>query len=243
MEKKNLKNILLVALVILVCLVCLYLIAYHQLMVNGKEYKKSISEENFDDINSSYEQINEWNVVEKTFTAKYSDLNKILLSFFVDKDAEETDESINIKLEELSNNTVVKEEAVSFNTIKENNEYYFNFDKQKDSKDKQYKLTIDFNNLSNVVGIDYSEKDLQKNASARINDEEVSGTLAINEYYFASSRVLKFNLIAIGLSVIIIGLSLFIYTRKNMTPEKLFLYTVPIICITIPSNNAYVQRT
>ncbi len=164
MEKKNLKNILLVALVILVCLVCLYLIAYHQLMVNGKEYKKSISEENFDDINSSYEQINEWNVVEKTFTAKYSDLNKILLSFFVDKDAEETDESINIKLEELSNNTVVKEEAVSFNTIKENNEYYFNFDKQKDSKDKQYKLTIDFNNLSNVVGIDYSEKDLQKNA-------------------------------------------------------------------------------
>ena len=231
MEKKNLKNILLVALVILVCLVCLYLIAYHQLMVNGKEYKKSISEENFDDINSSYEQINEWNVVEKTFTAKYSDLNKILLSFFVDKDAEETDESINIKLEELSNNTVVKEEAVSFSTIKENNEYYFSFERQKDSKDKQYKLTIDFDNLSEVVGIDYSEKDLQKNASARINDEEVSGTLAINEYYFASSRVLKFNLIAIGLSVIIIGLSLFIYTRKNLTPEKLFLYTVPIICI------------
>ena len=50
MEKKNLKKVLLVALVILVCLVCLYLIAYHQLMVNGKEYKQSISEENFEDI-------------------------------------------------------------------------------------------------------------------------------------------------------------------------------------------------
>ena len=82
-----------------------------------------------------------------------------------------------------------------------------------------------------MVGIDYSEKDLQKNASISINEEETSGTLAINEYYFASSRVLKFNLIALGLSVLIMGLSLFIYTRKNMTPEKLFLYTVPIICL------------
>lgn len=231
MEKKNLKKVLLVALVILVCLVCLYLIAYHQLMVNGKEYKQSISEENFEDINSKYEDASEWNVVEKTFTAKYSDLNKILIYFDIADDDAETEESISIKLEDLSNNTVVKEEQVSFSTIKENSEYYFNFDRQKDSEDKQYKLTINFNNLSNLLGVDYNNKDLQKDASFIINSEEIDGTLAINEYYFASTRVLKFNLIALGSSVLIMGLSLFIYTRKNMTPEKLFLYTVPIMCL------------
>ena len=231
MEKKNLKKILLVALVILVCLVCLYLIAYHQLMVNGKEYKQSISEENFGKINSKYQELPEWNVAEKTFTAKYSDLNKILISFDIADNDAETEESISIKLEDLSNNTIVKEEQVPFNTIKENSEYYFNFDRQKDSADKQYKLTINFNNLSNILGVDYSNKDLQQDAAFSINSEEIDGTLAINEYYFASTRVLKFNLIALGLSVLIMGLSLFIYTRKNMTPEKLFLYTVPIMCL------------
>lgn len=234
MEKKNLKKILLVALVILVCLVCLYLIAYHQLMANGKEYKQSISQENFEKINSKYQEASEWNTVEKTFTAKYSDLNKILISFDIADDADDNireEESISIKLEDLSNNAVIKEEQVTFNTIKENNKFYFEFDRQKDSKDKQYKLTINFNNLKNVFEINYSEKDLQKTALFSVNGEETEGTFAINEEYFASSRVLKFNLIALGLSILIIGVSIFIYTRKNITPEKLFLYTVPIMCL------------
>lgn len=230
MEKKSSKKII-VALIIIISLVCLYLIAYHQLMVNDKEYKYSISKENFEDINNKYQDNLEWSIVEKTFTAKYSDLNKILIVFNVIDDDLETNESIDIKLENLSDNTVVKEEKIPFNTIKENNEFYFNFSKQRNTKDKQYKLTINFNNLSKAVNINYNEENLQKDATISINNEEIEGTLAINECYFATSRVLKFNLIALGLSVLIIGLSLFIYTRKSITPEKLFLYTVPFMCL------------
>ena len=230
MEKKSSKKII-VALIIIISLVCLYLIAYHQLMVNDKEYKYSISKENFEDINNKYQDNLEWSIVEKTFTAKYSDLNKILIVFNVIDDDLETNESIDIKLENLSDNTVVKEEKIPFNTIKENNEFYFNFSKQRDTKDTQYKLTINFNNLSKAVNINYNEENLQKDATISINNEEIEGTLAINECYFATSRVLKFNLIALGLSVLIIGLSLFIYTRKSITPEKLFLYTVPFMCL------------
>lgn len=51
-----------------------------------------------------------------------------------------------------------------------------------------------------------------------------------NEKY-TQSKVLKFNIVSIGLSLFIIVLSTFIYTRKKLTPEKLFLYTVPIICL------------
>ena len=231
MEKKSLKKLLIIALIIVICLICLYLIAYHQLMANDKEYKYSISKENFENINNKYQDNLEWSIVEKTFTAKYNDLNRILIVFNIVDDELKTNESIDIKLENLSDNTVVKEEKIPFNTIKENNEVYFNFSKQKDTKDKQYKLTINFNNLGKAVNIDYNEKKLQKAATISINNEEIEGTLAINEYYFATSRVLKFNVIALGLSVLIIGLSLFIYTRKNITPEKLFLYTVPFICL------------
>ena len=231
MKKEDIKKLILFIIIVIVCLTGLYLIAYHQLLVNGKEHKQSISEKKKKKINKSLNDILEGSVIEKNFTAKYDDLDKILISFSVDTDLKESNQSINIKLEDLSNNTIIKEENVLFDVIDKNNNYYFSFDKQKDSKDKQYKLTISFNNLKEDLSVKYSESNLQDNVLITVNEEEIDGTRAINEYYFASSRILKFNIIAICLSLLIIGLSLFVYTRKNLTPERLFLYTVPIICI------------
>lgn len=231
LKQNEKKKIIILVIILIISLLAIYLIAYHQFLVANKEYHQTISDEKMKEINSEY-KIKDGTVLEKTFTASKSHLRKIRISFSEDKDILTTTINVNIKLEDLSNNEIVKEENLSYDMLQNDNDYDFVFDTQKESKEKEYKLTIAFNEIGNSnLSILYSENDLQTENKIKVNGEEVKGTFAINKYYTASSRILKFNIISLLLSFLIIGLSIIIYTRKNLKPEKLFLYTVPIICL------------
>lgn len=225
------KKLVIFIVIILISIICLYLIAYNQFLASNNQYKKSITTSDFEKITDQVKGIKRGTVIEKNFKAKDDNLEKIIISFLKNEKVVTTSINIDVRLEEADSGKIIKEDNVNYNMIRYNNDYNFIFDTQKNSKGKNYKLIITFHKLGESdLNIEYTNKTLQKNSKVIIDGTEIKGTLGINEYYVSNSKIMKFNFVAFLMGIFVLALSIFIYTRKGLVPEKLFLYTVPIIC-------------
>jgi len=236
--------------VIIIVILTILLIAYYQLRVLNTAHVLGLDRVEESKLNSSIENIEASTIIRQRFQAKHNNMDSITITF---KDAINTKSGrLIISLKDTKNHKIVKEETIDYirndrgnarrySAIGMDSKYHFEFEKQKKSKNKNYELSIQFLELENdkhniesneqLIGIRYSKENIHQKGKLYVNEKKIEGSIAINEEYYSNSRMLFFNIAAIGISVLIIGVSIFILTRKEITPEKIFLYTVPILCL------------
>lgn len=126
-----------------------------------------------------------------------------------------------------------------YSTIGSDLKYEFEFERQKNSKGKEYELSIQFldlddvstNNAGDFIKLKYSKTNMHESGRLFIGDKETEGSIGANEFYYNSIKMLMFNATAIGMSVVAVILSMFLLIKKKISVEKVFLYTIPILCI------------
>ena len=156
------------------------------------------------------------------------------------------DVTIGIKDE---NGNIIKEENISRNYVREKPTYEFNFKKQKNSQGKEYTLYIKYEPQNNeevnkFFSVKYkaieetnakeSNADNTENSTNTkftINGQTVNGNLAIQEYYFNNSKNIFFIIAVIITAIYAILISIYLRYKKDIKIEKIFLITVPIICL------------
>ena len=242
MSKKNLKWITMIVGIIIVIL----MISYYQLNVENAVYVAGISEKKLQQFDSSIDKLGENTTVHQFFTAKHNNMEKIVIS--LDDDENMKSGKLAIKLKNVTDNTIVLEKTIEYmqtnregiySTIGADLKYEIEFERQKESKGKEYELSIQFldlddgniNHEGNFIGLKYSKDNMHQSGRLYIDEKEIDGSIAINEFYYNNTRMLLFNISAIGVSFIVLCISIFLLNKKNISPEKVFLFTIPILCL------------
>ena len=216
--------------IVAICIVIIIAIVSHEFNNQNKAYTASykIDEEKYDSV---VENIKDGMEIEQTFVAKENNLAKIYIKFNSLKE-KNAGGNVIIALKDKDGN-IIKSEEMPYNYIRNNNYYEFSFKNQKESKNKEYIIYIKFLSLedtySEYFSINYSSQDVYKEGSMYINQEKIDGDIYFQEIYFSPRAVVLFICIIIILVLILGAVMYAIYNAKNLTPEKLFLYIVPII--------------
>lgn len=224
---KKYKKIIIFNAILLIAIAILLLISYYQFNISEKKYNYGYNDLEFSRNDKEELKIAQANtIIEQKFKARYNKLERIKIGLKSNKDFE-----IKLKLINLTDDIIIKEENINNNLIS-NNYYILEFDKQEDSKGKVYSLLLDFNEAKDSdITIQYIKKNIAKERSILINNENFHATLEINEYYDSPIKEILFNLVAIVSVFVVVIVSIVIFLKHDMTAEKAFLYTVPIICI------------
>lgn len=224
--------------IIAICIIILISIIYYQFETGDKAYSVAYDiGEVKSKYNSEVENIHEGLEIGQTFISKENNLGKIYINFSKVPNARNNttvggNAIVGLKDE---NKNVIAEKKIAFNHVRVNNNYEFEFPVQKESENKEYYLYVKFLNLeenyTKYFTILYSKQDLYKDGNMYINNVKADGDILFQEFYYHSNIKLLFNLIVIIITIIISILIITIYYIKNITPEKLFLYIVPIIML------------
>lgn len=213
-------------LILFLAVIMLLSISFYSLGISDKLYIKG------EGINADkyIENISQGTIIEQKIISQNNNLERIDIEFEPFKDEYNIDKEaiIGIKNE---NGEIIKEEKVLRNYIRENNVYEFKFDKQKESKDKEYTVYIKFENIEKdqkFFSVKYNEN---IDSVFTVNNEEVKGSLGIKSYYLSNSRLAFFYIAAIIISIYVIFISIYIRYKKNIKIENIFLCTVPAICL------------
>ena len=244
MMKKQLKWIIAIVVVIAVIL----MITYYQLYVTNTVYSAGISSKKIQQFDSSIAKLDKDNTIHQFFTAKRNNMERISLLFQDDENTKSG--KIVIKLKNVTDDIVVKDETIEYvrtdreqkriySIIGSDLKYEFEFERQKNSKGKEYELSIQFldlddvstNNAGDFIKLKYSKTNMHESGRLFIGDKETEGSIGANEFYYNSIKMLMFNATAIGMSVVAVILSMFLLIKRKISVEKVFLYTIPILCI------------
>lgn len=196
-------------LILFISIISIIAMDFYALGVSDKLYNTSEKI----DANQYMENINGQTVVEQKIISDQNNFTRVDIDFESFKDEYESLGNITIGIKD-ENGNVIKEESISRNYIREKLTYEFNFKKQKDSQGKEYTL---------YIKIDVQEVDGTL--------QEVNGTLGVQEYYFNNSKNIFFTLAVIITAVYAIVISIYLRYKKDIKVEKIFLVTVPIICL------------
>lgn len=127
----------------------------------------------------------------------------------------------------------IRKKTITRNYIRENSVYEFDFKNQSESANKEYTLWIQFEEVK-----EGSEFFTVKTANANqednkliINGQEQNKKLAIQEFYKNSKKQAMFILGILIFIIYAVVISIYIYYQKEIKVEKIFLYTVPVICL------------
>lgn len=213
------------AVVLLILLVAIYTVS-----LKNKLYTKGEVQE----ATGTVEEIEQGTEFLQSFIAIDNNLQKVILDFEPYKDESNCGGKVIVGIKD-SNGNVIKEQEITRNYIRENPQYTLTFKKQKDSKDKEYSIYIKFNNLEKSEKF-YTLKTTDKNEFIKnklyINGEEQKNTsLIFQDLYKSNIRTAIFGIV---LGIMIIGvyiISCIIFYKKDIKVEKLFLMTVPFVCV------------
>ena len=89
---------------------------------------------------------------------------------------------------------------------------------------------LDNNQYEAFYTVNYSKEIPNENYILTVNNEKVDGTLVFSQLYLNQHKTNLYILLNIALVLLVIGISFYIYNKKNIKEENLFLLTVPIIC-------------
>ena len=240
--------------ILLMSIVAIIAMAFYALGVSNKLYNTSekIKADKY------VENIKVGTIVEQKVFCNQNNFTRVDIDFepFKDEYGNFCNVIIGIKDE---NGNVIKEESISRNYVRENSTYEFNFKKQKNSQGKEYTLYIKYEpqngeETDKFFAVKYKaaeETDLESNdlnandidnaeleadnaeniTNFTIDGQEVNGTLAIQQYYFNNNKLMFFIFAAVILAVYAIIISIYLRYKKNIKVEKIFLVTIPVICL------------
>ncbi len=214
--------------IIMIVILAIIMMSFYAVGISDKLYKTSDKIEVKDYIHN----IECGNIIEQKIIAKEDNFQRVDIQFEPLK--EETNVagkvSINIKDE---NGKVIKEERITRNNIRENPIYEFGFKKQKNSQGKEYTLELKFEQIEE--GKQFFSVKLDKNSEIIneliINGQEQEGKLAIQEFYLNTTKQAFFIGIVAVFTIYALGISTYIFYKKDIKTEKIFLFTVPVICL------------
>ena len=228
LEKINIKENWKFYTTLLVVIIMILFLTTYMVNLSDKLYKKVTildSEEYIEDVKTD-------TIISQKFIAEHDNLEKLYISFEPFKDNKLVGGNVLIGIKD-ENGNVIKEETITRNFIRENNTYKFKFKKQKESQGKQYELYIKFLDNSQYEAfytVNYSKEIPNENYILTINNEKVDGTLVFSQLYLNQHKTTLYILLNIALVLLVTGISVYIYNKKNIKEENLFLLTVPIIC-------------
>ena len=223
--KKNWKFFIILAIAIL----AIWLLAVYTVTINQKLYVKGTLPETTGII----ENVTENEIIEQNFLAKENNLQKVKVNFEPYADSSNVGGKVKVGIKD-ENGTILKEKEITRNYIRTDSLYELNFNRQNNSKDKIYTIYIEFENLDGndkfytVKIADNSENigELIVNGNAMQNSQ-----LVFQEFYKSTVRTWIFTGILLLLTIIVIAISIFIYYKKDIKEENLFLMVVPVVCL------------
>lgn len=206
------------------------LIVTHAVSFQYKLYKKGNTQE----ATGVIKQINEGTQIEQKFIAKENNLKKISLDFETYRESSKVGGKVTIGIKD-SDGKIIKEKTITRNYVRDSLKYVLEFKKQKDSKEKEYTIYINFNQLDKYENF-YTLKTTNVNKFAEnklyVNGVEQKDTsLIFTELYKSNKRTTLFTSVLILLIVGIYVISTIIYYKKDMKIENIFLMIVPFVAI------------
>lgn len=199
--------------ILIIAIISILLIAFYTLQISDKVYKTSEKV----NANDYIKDVKLGDVIEQKIIAKENNFERIDIEFEPLKSENSIAGKVVIGINDSEGN-IIEKQTITRNYIRENTNYEFKFKTQKQSKGKEYKLWIEFKEIEDGKQFFSVKADAQ-------------GNLAIQEYYKSSTKQWFFILIAAIFSIYVFFISIFIYQKKGIKPEKVFLYTVPVICL------------
>ena len=166
--------------------------------------------------------------VRQSFVSTRNNLEAIAIGF--DKSFRTySPDPINIKIIDKENNTIIAEyNSIYDEPVQSDTKYKFAFDKQSNSKDREYEIVITYENESSSNPVLYNTEKTYENGTLTINEEKQPGTLSFEIYYYSRYATIIFTVAIIAITIISI-LALYLLMFKNIKFEKLFVCTVLIL--------------
>lgn len=166
--------------------------------------------------------------VRQSFVSTRNNLEAIAIGF--DKSFRTySPDPINIKIIDKENNTTIAEyNSIYDEPVQSDTKYKFAFDKQSNSKDREYEIVITYENGSSSNPVLYNTEKTYENGTLTINEEEQPGTLSFEIYYYSRYATIIFTVAIIAITIISI-LALYLLMFKNIKFEKLLVCTVLVL--------------
>ena len=215
--------------ILTITIICILLLANYTVSINSKLYTSGIEQKETGVI----ENVEVGTKIEQSFIAIDNNLEKITIDFEPYKSDEKRGGIVKIEVKDNDGNVIGNKE-ISRNYVREKTKYELKFKKQKDSKDKEYKIVLEFIDLKGAEQF-YSVKYTNNNEFDKnkliINGEEQSGESIIFKDFYKSSIRTKIWFISLTILTILIYVIATIIKKYNLKIENIFLLIAPIICI------------
>ena len=215
--------------ILTITIIGILLLANYTVSINSKLYTSGIEQKETGVI----ENVEVGTKIEQSFIAIDNNLEKITIDFEPYKSDEKRGGIVKIEVKDNDGNVIGNKE-ISRNYVREKTKYELKFKKQKDSKDKEYKIVLEFIDLKGAEQF-YSVKYTNNNEFDKnkliINGEEQSGESIIFKDFYKSSIRTKIWFISLTILTILIYVIATIIKKYNLKMENIFLLIAPIICI------------
>lgn len=216
--------------VLAIAIIAIWMLAIYTVTINQKLYTKGSLPETV----GSLQDISENTQIEQKFIAKENNLEKIKIEFEPYKEDSNVGGKVKIGIRNEQGN-ILKEKEITRNYVRDNTSYELKFQKQKNSQDKVYTIYIEFEDLhqnDKFYTVKYAENNEENIGDFIVNGKIQKGNqLVFQEYYKSPTRTLIFIGILLVMTILVLILATIIYYKKNIKAEKLFLMTVPIVCL------------
>ncbi len=216
--------------ILTIAVLIIVLIANYALKIEEKLYTAGEVQEE----TGTLEEIATGTEIIQTFVAVDNNLEKVKIDFEPYKDDVNCGGKVTIGIKDANGN-VIEEKEILRNYVRETSQYTLEFSKQKDSKDKEYKIFIRFNDLEEADRF-YSVKYTDKNEFLKnhliVNGEEMQGaSIIFQDLYKSNIRTIIYFVILIVFILGVYIVSSIIYYKKGMKIENIFLMVAPLTCI------------
>ncbi len=216
--------------ILTIAILIIILIANYSLKIEEKLYTSG-------DIQletGTLEEVTTGTEIVQTFVAVANNLEKVKIDFEPYKEDVNCGGKVTVGIKDADGN-VIEEKEILRNYVRETSQYTLEFEKQKDSKDKEYQIFIRFNDLEGAnrfYSVKYTDKnEFQKN-HLTVNGEEMQGaSIIFQDLYKSDIRTVIYSVV---LSVFILEVyivSSIIYYKKGMRIENIFLMIAPLACV------------
>lgn len=210
MDKRKLIKFLII---LFVTIILMLLSSFYSLGISDKIYRTSEKIEATDYI----KDIEVGKKYEQKIIAEENNFQRIDIQFEPLTNEQNISGEVVIGIDDPDGKTI-SETRIIRNYIRENTVYEFKFENQENSKEKEYTFWLKFDNIEDG-----------KNFFSVGTDEE--GNLAIQEFYKGNLKQILFITVISLFCICAIGISIYIFMKRDIKPEKVFLYTIPIICL------------
>lgn len=214
--------------VISIVILAILMMSFYALKVSDKLYKKSEKIQS----DSYIENIEQGMIIEQKIIAEENNFNRVDIEFEPFKEKWNIGGEVAISIKD-ENNIIIDTKHITRNNIREISTYEFQFKKQKESKNKTYTLKIAFKEIEEnkeffSIKID---ENAENNNDLTIDGVVTKGKVCTQQFYLSATRQIIFIIAAIILAIYVFGISTYFYLKREIKPEKIFLWTVPVICI------------